>query len=223
MTHRRGFETGLDVARIRQGSYRLLAAGYGWPSPEVTTGVAAGFEALLELGVADFAFAPALHDWVRSLEAADPTQVAAEHVRLFGAGMDGAVCTPIESQHLGSNLHGDPARHAGRIEDLMRRSGFASRDSTLPPDHLQTQLELASALCGGEAQARAAGERADSWLEWQAEIVVVLRSWVGSFAADVAERDRVGVLGDLTAATAAVVEHDHDVVRILMTVEGATT
>jgi TorA maturation chaperone TorD len=218
MSALRGSETGLDVARIRQGSLRLLAAGYGRPSADVTGSLVDGFDALLDLGVADFAFAPALERWVESLAVADPVEVSVEHVRLFGAGMDGAVCTPIESQHLGSNLQGDPARHAGRIEDLMRRSGFSSLDAALPPDHLQTQLELASALCGGEAAARAAGELADRWLGWQAEIVVVLRSWVGSFAAEVGERDRVGVLRNLTLATADFIEHDHDLVRTLMAV-----
>lgn len=214
--------SGIELARLRQGSLRLLAAGYGRPSPESTSRIATGFDVLLELGAAQFAFAAPIGRWVDSLAGADPVAVASEYVRLFGAGMDGAVCPPIESQQLGENLQGDPARYASRIEDLMRRSGFSARGTALPPDHLVTELELASALCGGEAAAREQGTGVLDWLGWQSELVLVLRKWISGFASDVAARDRSGAFRDLTAATVAFIEHDHDVVRLLTTAVGGT-
>lgn len=207
--------SGVELARIRQGAFRLLAAGFGRPGLEVTDNVAAGYGALLDLGTAQFAFAVHLDRWVDALVAADPAVVASEHVRLFASGIDGAVCPPIESQQLGTNLQGDPARHAGRIEDLMRRSGFSSRNESLPPDHLVTELELASAMCGREAEARESGDPATEWLGWQAELVVVIRTWIGPFAVEVADKDRSGVYRELTGATNAFIEHDYDVVRLL--------
>lgn len=216
MSAERGTLTGSDLARIRQGCYRVLASGFGRPSEERTERIRAGLIALEDLGLGMFSFAPSLRRWDIEMADAAVESVANEYVRLFGSGMDGALCSPIESQHLGVNLAGDPARHAGRIEDLMRRSGFEARDDDRPPDHLAVELELASALCASEATARAAGETAGDWLEWQQELVVVMAMWVPGFAATLAERDRTGVYRALGEATTAFVAHEHDVVRVLI-------
>jgi len=215
----RGTVTGSDLARIRQGCYRVLAAGYGRPSAVRTGEIGLGLVALNELGVGAFSFSGALRSWGDALSSA-PETMATEYVRLFGSGIDGAVCPPIESQHLGVNLVGDPARHAGRIEDLMRRSGFTARSDDRSPDHLIVELELASALCGAEAAERAAGDTGRRWLEWQQELVVVLAMWVPGFARTVAERDRSGVYAALSDATAAFVLHEHDLVRVLLQASG---
>lgn len=216
-----GSETvgGADLARIRQGVFRLLAAGFGRPSLGTTSDVAAGMAALEQMGVGDFAFFPTLSTWVDRLVAADIDLVASEHVRLFGAGVDGAICPPIESQHLGANLHGDPARYASRIEHLMRRAGFSARHDSLPPDHLVVELELTSAFCGAEADARTRGDSGLQWLHSEAELLAVLRAWIGGFAGAVAGRDRSGVLGALATATVACVEHEHDIVQMLIRAE----
>jgi len=208
--------TGSDLARIRQGCYRVLASGFGRPSSEGTEQIQAGLVALEDLGLGMFSFAPQLRHWDLSLTDSEPEAVANEYVRLFGAGMDGAICPPIESQCVGVNLVGDPARYAGRIEDLMRRSGFESRRDDRPPDHIATELELASALCGSEAEARDADESAGDWLEWEKELIVVMAMWVPAFAVTLAERDQTGVLAALGEAAAAFVQHEHDLVRVLI-------
>jgi len=220
MSDTRGTLTGSDLARIRQGCYRVLASGFGRPSDGETEQIQAGLMALEDLGLGMFSFAPQMRRWDLALADAAPESVANEFVRLFGSGMDGAVCPPIESQHLGVNLAGDPARHAGRVEDLMRRSGFEARHDDRPPDHIATELELASAMCGAEARARGAGEGVRDWLEWQQEIVAVLNMWVPGFAATLAERDGTGVFAALGEATKAFSLHEHDVVRVLIDAEG---
>ncbi len=141
LKHSGGQVDAFEVARIRQGTYRLLAAGFGRPSSQLTESVAVGAEALAELDVAGFAFIDPVFGWVGRLVEADASALAAEHVRLFGAGMDGALCSLVESQRLGSNLHGDPARYSARIEDLVVRSGLERVGTVLPPDHLVVQLE----------------------------------------------------------------------------------
>ncbi len=216
MSEMRGTLTGSDLARIRQGCYRVLASGFSRPSAELTEQIRAGILALEDLGMGVFSFAQQMRRWDVALGDASPEAVATEYVRLFGSGMDGAVCAPIESQHLGVNLVGDAARHAGRIEDLMRRSGFEANLDERPPDHLGVELELASALCGAEAAARADGGTAEKWLEWLRELVDVLAMWIPGFATTVGERDRVGVFGALGEATAAFVMHEYDIVRVLI-------
>jgi len=211
-----GTLTGSDLARIRQGCYRVLATGFSRPSPESTEQIQLGLVTLEHLGLGMFSFSGQMRRWELALSDGSPEVVASEHVRLLGAGMDGAICPPIESQQLGVNLVGDAARHAGRIEDLMRRSGFETLHDDRPPDHIGTELELASALCGSEAEARADGDTGEQWLEWQAELIVVMAMWVPAFAITVAERDRSGVYAALAAATAAFVQHEADLVRVLV-------
>ena len=208
--------TGSDLARIRQGCYRALSSGYSRPIPELTEEIRSGLVALEDLGVGMFSFASQLRQWDVALGDAEHEAMGAEFVRLFGAGMDGAVCSPLESQHLGVNLVGDAARHAGRVEDLMRRSGFEADAEARPPDHLGVELELASALCDAEATARADGDTAETWLEWQQELVDVMAMWVPGFSDTVVDRDRVGVFGALSRATSAFVTHEYDVVRVLI-------
>jgi TorA maturation chaperone TorD len=204
------------IARIRQGTFRLLAAGYGRPSSESTASIATGAEALAGLEVGVFAFARPVFDWVGRLDEADLCALVSEHVRLFGSGMDGALCAPIESQHVGSNLHGDPARYSARIEGLLRRSGLTHADDGRPPDHLVVELELMSAWCGHEAAAWEAGSDSQRWIELELELLGYLGVWVPGFAAGVAAEDRTGVFSALGRATAAVVDHDADILRMLV-------
>lgn len=207
---------GAGLARLRQACYRLLASGYRPPSADGAEEVFLGMEALEDMGLGQFAFAAAVRRWVSALADADWAAAGEEQVRLFGSGMDGAVCPPIESQCLGDNRAGDPARYAARLERLMRRAGLAVRHPEWPPDHLLVELELGSALCRGEAEAREADADAATWLEQEQELVGVMTDWVPALAATVAERDRVGVLRALTRASADYVLHDHDVIRLLL-------
>ncbi len=201
---------------MRQGCYRVLAAGFDRPAPDLTERIRSGILALEDLGLGMFSFAPQLRKWDESLESAQPEAVSNEYVRLFGSGMDGALCSLIESQHLGVNLVGDPARYAGRIEDLMRRSGFEAQLDDRPPDHLGVELELASALCDAEANARAGGDAAESWLRWQQELIDVMAMWIPGLASTVGERDKVGVFRTLSQAASAFLIHEHDIVRMLI-------
>ncbi|MEX1207476.1 MAG: molecular chaperone TorD family protein [Acidimicrobiia bacterium] len=211
-----------ELARLRQGCYRVLSAGYGPPSAERVGQIGAGVALLADMGLDAFAHAPVLRAWVGVLERTPLDLVATEHVRLFGSGIDGALIPPVESQHLGENLQGDPARHAARIEDLMRRAGVELRNDDKPPDHLLVELELASALCGAEASDRAAGVDVSRWLEMQRELIVVMARWISGFASKVADRDACGALAALAAATEAFVIHESDMLRLLPAETGGT-
>ena len=211
----RGVIAGSALARLRQGAARLLAAGLLTPTASRSERILDGVVVLEELGSRDFAFGTPIRDWVDALREADPSSVVTEHVRLFGSGMDGALCPPMSSQYLGGNLHGDPARFAARIEGLMRKSGFSLNDPSLPPDHLVVQLELLSALCKGEAAAREVGVDVIECLGWQQDLVGGLRRWVTTFAHDVTNRDRSGAYGPLAHAISAYVDHDHDLIRLI--------
>ena len=217
-----GTLTGSDLARMRQGCYRVLAAGFSRPSQLQAEQIQTGLALLEDLGLGMFSFTASLRRWDSALADAAPAAVAGEYVRLFGSGMDGAVCPPIESQQLGVNLVGDAARHAGRIEDLMRRAGFETQLDDRPPDHIVVELELASALCAAEAKGRADGETGREWLERQMELIAVLGFWVPSFSITVGERDRTGVYAALCEATAAFVLHENDLVRMLLEAAGET-
>jgi len=205
-----------ELARLRQGCYRVLSAGYGRPSVTRVEQIGAGVAALAAMGLDSFAYAPSVWAWVTALQGTPIGMVATEHVRLFGSGVDGALVAPVESQRLGVNLHGDPARYAARIEDVMRRAGVELRNDDKPPDHLLVELELASALCGAEAADRAAGGDGSRWLEMQRELIDVMTRWIPGFASEVADRDTCGALAALAAATEAFVIHESDMLRLLL-------
>ena len=216
----RGTLTGSDLARIRQGCYRVLSSAYRAPTHERIADMQAGVALLEDLGIGMFSFTAPLRRWDVALDESEPAVVAGEYVRLFGSGMDGALCPPIESQQLGINLVGDAARHAGRIKDLMRRSGFEAQSDDRPPDHLVVEFGLASMLCAAEADERASGGTGLDWLELQMELVAVLAMWIPGFADDVAARDNTGAFAALGEATAAFVLHEHDLVRMLIDTAG---
>jgi TorA maturation chaperone TorD len=209
-----------ELARLRQGCYRVLSAGYGRPSAERVEQIGAGMAALAAMGLDSFAYSRPLWAWVEALQGTPVALLATEQVRLFGSGADGALVAPIESQYLGVNLQGDPARHAARIEDIMRRAGVALRTDDRPPDHLLVELELASALCGSEASERAAGGDGSRWLEMQRELIDVMARWIHRFASEVADRDNCGALAALAAATEAFVIHESDMLRLLLVETG---
>lgn len=221
MSDARGSLVGNDLASLRQGCYRLFAVGFTRPTPETVESIGNGLTALHEMGVGMFPFARWMWEWKEALDNVDLGILVTEHVRLFGSGMDGALCVPIESQHLGLNLQGDPARYAARNEDLMRRAGFTARDDDLPPDHLIVELDLAAALCGAESNELRSDGNPGPILDQQQELIDVMALWVPSFASVVRERDGSGVLGRLADATSAFLTHEVDLVRLLLAAEAA--
>ncbi len=143
-----------DPAAARAAAYRLLAAGFRWPSAELHAAVADGTYA------GDLAAALAAAPWAVDPPALGaPTDLAAmeaDHLACFELGGPlGAPCFAYEAEHGGGRLK--------VMEDVLRfydhfglapaaRDGHRDR-----PDHVATELEFLHVLACDEAAAAAAG------------------------------------------------------------------
>lgn len=206
-----------DGTRLRQGCYRLFSRGFFPPGEQAVADLLGGGMVLDTMDVDAFAFAPSLWDWLERLEAADPDLLASEYVRLFESGTDGSLCSLVESIRIGSVRAGDGAVASARIADAMRRHGVDAEARGVPPDHLTVQLELGSVLCDAEAKARTGGdvEALSAVLAEEAEAISQLAGWLPALADDVASHDRSGAYAALSAAVAAFVVHDADLIRMI--------
>lgn len=149
-----------EAAQLRQGLYRYLAAALLPPSPERIELLAESAVLLDEMGIEEYAFAPA---WRRLADLMAPpplfSQLATEYVRLFESGVDGALCPPIESFYTTSARSGGTA---SVIADLSKEYGdiglAAAGTGSVTVDHISTELEVMAALCAQEAAHAAADE-----------------------------------------------------------------
>ena len=173
----------LALARLRQGTYRLLAAAFLPPDEGRLISIRDSYAILGSMGADLFPFGPVMERWGR-LEA-DATVLSTEYVRLFDSDSATAPCPLLESHYRGTSLAGDPAVFAARVGQVMHELGAESAEG-LAPDHLSVELEVASALCRVEADALAtepADDVADAVMRQAAFLADHLAGWVPLVAA----------------------------------------
>lgn len=211
-----------EVARVREGTYRLLALLLLPPEPARRERVAALAREIERSDSVLATLGPYLQ-LRRLLDAAlDPAedQTLLCYDQLFGAGSGELACPPYEASYVGG-----PQTSAGHIsaqlEHTYRGEGLhLSRSLNERPDHAAVELEFMGFLCANEAAAwlQAADERAlHAIARERAFIDLHLGCWIGAFA----QRMRAATTRRLYAAIAdaldAVVQHDRDLTVALMT------
>lgn len=139
-----------QTAQLRQGLYRVLGSVFAAPSTVLFAQLREGASYLTGLGIDSFAFAGEWMKFYGELCDQDPTDLVTEHMRLFGSGLDGAICPPIESFYLASGKGGDMGVAVSNIERDYRQLGYDPVSTSLPPDHVTIEFELMSALCARE-------------------------------------------------------------------------
>ncbi len=210
-----------EVAVLRQGCFRLLSRGFVRPRSNNRDAFAQAGVVLDGLGLDAFAFAPAVWDWLDRLAVASEAALESEYVRLFDSAADGALCGPMESQHLGSIRAGDAATIAARVESALRRHGVVVDDGRAP-DHVGWQLELGARLCASEQACRESGdeEGLTAALHELEELTTTLGRWVPRLHRSLVRHDRTGVYGSLSAAAVAFLIHEGDLVRRAVSGDG---
>lgn len=206
------------AAHLRQGLYRLTAAAFLPPTCEHLEQLRGGAAAVVEFGIEVFPFTAAVLDLADAVEnPGDVPWLRGEHIRLFEAGVDGALCPPYESFYTG----GGGAREAvatttAELERTYESWGLRATGGGLTtPDHLVTELEVMSALCGSEAEAWARGpaEVADVAGKGAQFLRRHLECWLPDFARRVDAHARADLPRAATALALALVHHD----RLLLT------
>lgn len=209
-----------DEARTRQGLYRFIGVALRPPESERLEAIASAREFL---NGRDLDRHPYALDWRRfcvelgSVASIGPLEV--EYVRLFGVGMGGTPAMPTESFYRVPARDGGTADFVSTLQREYRSMGLVSVGSAESPDHISTEMEVMSYLCGAEAdswesaQSRLAGDTLaleDRFLKGH------LAVWVPAFAARVRAADADAFYGRLVDLLHAYVVHEADFVHSIV-------
>ena len=213
-------ETFEKFARFRQGMYRLLSAAFLPPQPERLVNLKAGADTLEGMGMAHLAFYNEWAPWRTALNDVDDViPIDVEYVRMFTTGIAGAVSPPTESFYRADPIRGETAEVLANLRllyDKYRLEPTAIVSDTL--DHVSIQLEVMSALCAREAEARAEDNyrRLELTLDHELEFVEThLGVWLPVFVSRIAGGETEPFFATLGPAAASFVHHDAGVVRSL--------
>jgi TorA maturation chaperone TorD len=214
-----------ELARFRQGMYRIFAASFLPPEPERLVEIIAASEALERMGLPYLAFYHEWAPWATALHSiSDTISLDIEYVRMFATGIDGAVSPPTESFYASDPIRGEVAELLGELRllyDKYRLTPTGLVSDTL--DHVSIQLEVMSALCATEAEAHGSdnGTRLGWALSNQREFIEGhLGVWLPKFVSRITANETVPFYALLGPAVASFVHHDIGVIHYLN--KGAT-
>ncbi len=209
-----------DEARTRQGLYRFIGAALRPPEIERFELFTAAREFLDGRDLDRYVYSM---DWRRfcdelgSVTSIGPLEV--EYVRLFGVGMGGTPAMPTESVYRVPTGDGEIADFVSSLQGEYRSMGLVSVDSVESPDHISTEMEVMSYLCGVEAEAWESEQRrlAVESLAVEARFLRGhLAVWVPMFAERVRAADADGFYGRLVDLLHAYVVHEADYVHSIV-------
>ena len=162
-----------DLARLRQGVYRLFGSVLIYPDQEWMETIPPLAGALIEetTQLTEFGFWGAWENLLLSLQSLDDTDrkaLEAVYVKYLMMNDPAEGCAPYESIFIKRE---DVAWLIGELDGIYAKEGFSLSPSVNQmPDHASVQLEFLSALCAREA---------DAWeRESSEEAVMYLRSQI---------------------------------------------
>ena len=173
----------------------------------------AGAGYLDDLGPGSFAYGRAWDALVEELdEDLDVDRLGVEYVRLFASGVDGALSPPTESFYRAKARGGAMAEIVANLHHEYRELGLTATGSE-SADHITSELEVMSALCGREADAWDAGAESDALVQMGLEEAFLRRhlaQWVPEFARRAGRGARHPFYEAVAGAVHAFVVHDVD-------------
>ena len=173
----------------------------------------AGADYLDDFGPRSFAFGRAWDSLVVALNHdIEIDRLAVEYVRLFAFGVDGALSPPSESYYRAQSRAGAVAEIVANLHSEYRELGLAVTGSE-SADHITSELEVMSALCGREADAWDNVAEMDALRQMSLEETFLRRhpaQWVPDFARRAARAARHQFYEAVAGAVHALVVHDVD-------------
>ncbi len=209
-----------EDARTRQGLYRFVGVALRSPEIERYELLAAAVVFLDGRDLDRYPFAMAwrrFRDEFYKVESIEPLEV--EYVRLFGVGMGGTPATPTESFYRVPARDGGIADFVSNLQVEYRTMGLTSSGMAESPDHISTEMEVMSFLCGVEAdawdadQGRVAAEAQRDQARFLGRHLV---AWVPTFAGRVRRADASDFYSRLIDLLHAFVIHEGDFVRTIV-------
>ena len=134
--------------------YRLTGAALRPPEVESFSLLAQAVEFMNERDLDRFAYAREWRGLTKQFLTGSPIEtLETEYVRLFGVGVAGTPATPTESFYRVPKRDGGIGDFVAQILGEYARMGLTSAGSSESPDHISTELDVMSHLCGSEANA----------------------------------------------------------------------
>ncbi|MGQ9554983.1 MAG: TorD/DmsD family molecular chaperone [Anaerolineae bacterium] len=208
----------VELARLRQGCYRLAAALFLYPNRSRWANLIGAARELKQengsLGLFPF-FGP----WQRLLTTLlneDCRKIEGEYIRLFVVNPQ---APPYESFYL------DPERQitgwivAGLEREYTERGLAVSTPLQEPPDHVAVELEFMAFMCGREAEAwerKVVREGAHLLQSEERFLDSHLKRWFPAFLRQVAVTSRTDLYGAAVEAVYAFLHHDQDLIALLL-------
>jgi TorA maturation chaperone TorD len=142
-----------DEAKARQGLYRFIGAALLPPERGRFELLASAVGILESYDLDRSPYSIAWRNLVAILESdVSVEDLGIEYVRLFGVGFSGTPAIPTESNYRAPNRDGEVAAFIASLQADYRSMGLISTGGGEAPDHVSTELEVMSYLCGVEAE-----------------------------------------------------------------------
>ncbi len=211
-----------ELARFRQGMYRVFTAGFLMPDGDRMMNIWSGAEVLEALGIERFGFYPEWarwHDQIRLLDY--ETELGPEYTRLFVTGVSGADCPPTESFYMSDPIRGEVGMLLASLRreyDRFRITPTSVVADTL--DHVAIELEAMAWLCSAEAASRASegGAHLLRTLDYEKRFIVEhLGRWLPALVAKLDDSGPHPYYATLGRAVGAFVHHDRELLGLLAT------
>jgi TorA maturation chaperone TorD len=203
-----------EEARARQGLYRFIGAALLPPERGRLELLASAIGILEGYDLDKSPYAISWRNFVAILESdASPENLGIEYVRLFGVGFSGTPAMPTESDYRAPNRDGAVAAFISSLQADYRSMGLISAGGGEAPDHISTELEVMSYLCGVEADNWESGHEnlAMDTIGIEARFVRQhLAVWVPMFASRVVAAEPVPFYERASKLVHAFVIHEND-------------
>ena len=208
-----------SLSRLRQGVYRLLGAGFTYPTTEMLSAAGAALPIFDELKVFDYAFAPDVAQAAVALAASELDDLGVAYVSLFEAGVGGVACSPHESAHRSNARTGEVPALQSELKRAILSFGLRLDDSSNDMvDHVATELHVMTMLCRREAELHSTSASFGRVVSGQLEFLNShMLQWVPGFARLVQAKQRHPAYTALAGAVSAFLAHERQLVPMLVT------
>jgi len=209
-----------EDSRTRQGLYRFIGVALR-PPDSYRLGMLAASRCYFTGRELDrFAYSRAWRRFDEHLDGGAPLQsLEVEYVRLFGVGLSGTPAMPTESSYRVPARDGGIADFISKIQREYRAMGLVSAGKAEAPDHISTEMEVMSYLCGVEADAWESGQGTQALENLGLEARFLERHlavWVPVFSRRVRAATPSGFYESLIDLLHAFVIHEADYVRAVL-------
>jgi len=209
-----------DEARARQGLYRFIGAALLPPESGRLELLVSAVGILETYDLDRSPYSIAWRQFVDALESGfSADDLGIEYVRLFGVGFSGTPAIPTESNYRAPNRDGAVAAFIASLQADYRSMGLISAGGGEAPDHISTELEVMSYLCGVEAESWESNQEtlATDTIRIEARFVRRhLAVWIPMFAGRVLAADPEPFYEHAAKLVHAFVIHENDVLSAIV-------